>query len=149
MIVTTNELRGLRGRVTLVAGGFDPIHDGHVRYFAAAAALGRPVLCSVSSDTWVAGKHAPLLGHEQRAAVIDGFRDIAYVHISPEPTVETLRLVAPCYFAKGDDWRGRLPEDELALCDELGVKIVYLDTVTNSSTDLLERFLERHRTANA
>ena len=36
MIVATRELSGHRGRVTMVDGGFDPLHPGHVAYFEAA-----------------------------------------------------------------------------------------------------------------
>jgi hypothetical protein len=56
-----------------------------------------------------------------------------------------LRLLRPRYFAKGADWEGRLPEDELAACTEHGVEIVFLDTVVDSSTEVLRRFRDRGR----
>lgn len=143
MIVETSDLSRLAGRVTMVDGGFDPIHDGHVRYFEAAAALGDPVLCSVSPDRWVDRKHPPLLSHAQRSAVIDAFRDVDYVYPAAEDTVEVLRRLQPVRYAKGEDWRGRLPEPELSACDELGIEVVYLDTVTNSSSRLLADYRQR------
>ena len=140
MIVRTEDLEGYRGAVTMVDGAFDPIHPGHVAYVEAAAALGLPVLCNVSPDEYVARKHRPLLAQAQRAAVLDAIRSIDYTHLSQTNTNDVLRLLAPRYYAKGEDWRGRLPEDEVATCAELGVEIVYLDTVTASSTALLERY---------
>ena len=47
------------------------------------------------------------------------------------------------YFAKGADWEGRLPPEELDACREAGTEIVFLDTVVDSSTDVLRRFRDR------
>lgn len=140
MIVATEELAGLRGRVTMVDGGFDPLHPGHVAYFRAAAELGLPVLCNVSSDEWVARKHPPLLPQAERAELIDAIRCVEYVHPSSTTTAEVLRDLRPRAYAKGADWRDRLPEEELEACAEHGIEIVYLETVRDSSTAILERY---------
>lgn len=145
MIVQTSELSSLAGGVAMVSGGFDPLHPGHIAYFRAASELGVPLLCNVSSDEWVARKHPPLLTQEERVQVIDAIRFVAYTHAEHTTTEEVLALLRPRYFAKGADWRGRLPEEELAVCAENGVEIVFLDTVVDSSTDVLRRFLERGR----
>ena len=110
MIVSTEDLGRYRGAVTMVDGGFDPLHHGHVAYFEAAAALGLPVLCNVSSDEWVARKHPPLLDQAERAAIIDAIRWVDYTHLSAVETVDVLRLLSPRYYAKGADWEGRLPD---------------------------------------
>jgi len=136
--VATGDLPRHSGEVTMVDGGFDPIHAGHVAYFEAAAALGIPVLCNISGDDWVSRKHAPLLPQDERAAVIDAFRAISFTHVSSTPTVEVIRALRPRYYAKGADWRDRLPEEEMRACEEAGVEVVFLDTVTNSSTRLLK-----------
>jgi glycerol-3-phosphate cytidylyltransferase-like family protein/2-polyprenyl-3-methyl-5-hydroxy-6-metoxy-1,4-benzoquinol methylase len=141
MIVPTSELRRLRGQVAMVDGGFDPLHAGHVEYFAAAAELGMPVLCNLSSDEWVSRKHPVLLPQEQRAQVIDAMRDVAYTHVSSGPTVDVLRELRPRYYVKGSDWRDRLPADEVAVCEEHGIEIVYLDTVRDSSTRIMNRYV--------
>lgn len=140
MIVETSQLPDHAGQVTMVDGGFDPIHAGHVAYFRAAAELGMPVLCNVSSDEWVGRKHPPLLPQEQRVAVIDAFRDVAFTHLSSLPSVEVLELLRPKIYAKGDDWEGRLPQEELDACERLGIELVYLDTKLDSSTALLDRW---------
>ena len=126
----------------MVDGGFDPLHDGHVAYFAAAASLGAPLLCSVSSDRWVERKHAPLLSHEARTRVIDAIRHIDYTYPAQEQTAEVLEALVPRYYVKGDDWRGRLPEAETEVCERLGVEIVFLDTVRDSSSRLLAKYRE-------
>jgi D-beta-D-heptose 7-phosphate kinase/D-beta-D-heptose 1-phosphate adenosyltransferase len=140
VIVSTAELAQHRRAVTMVDGGFDPLHAGHVAYFEAAAGLGLPVLCNVSGDDWVARKHRPLLPQAERARVIDAIRWIDLVHLSSGPTVDVLAALEPRYYAKGADWKGRLPAEEAALCAERGIQIVYLDTVLDSSTAILDRY---------
>jgi D-beta-D-heptose 7-phosphate kinase/D-beta-D-heptose 1-phosphate adenosyltransferase len=143
VIVPTERLHELRGAVAMVDGGFDPLHAGHVAYFREASLLGLPVLCNVAPDEWVARKHPPLLAQAERAAVIDALRDVAYTHLAPGSTREVLELLAPRYYVKGGDWRGRLPAEELEACAHAGIEVVLLDTVTNSSTALLERWREQ------
>ena len=129
----------------MVDGGFDPLHAGHVEYFAEAAKLGVPVLCNLSSDEWVSRKHPVLLPQEQRAQVIDAMRDIAYTHVSSGTTADVLRELRPRYYVKGSDWRDRLPEEEVAVCEEYGTEIVYLDTVRDSSTAIINRYVTAKR----
>ncbi len=139
MIVATESLHALPERVAMVDGSFDPIHEGHVAYFSAAAALGLPVLCNIAPDSWTSTKHAVLLSQHQRSVVIDAFRAITYVHASNLSTKEVLQALKPAIYAKGSDWkeRGGIPEVEQQVCDDLGIEVVYLDTVLNSSSALL------------
>ena len=143
MIVTTEDLGNLRGTVTMVDGGFDPLHHGHVAYFAAASGLGLPVLCNVSGDDYVSRKHPPFLDQAERGAIVDAIRFVDYTHLSHTATSEVLLLLGPRYYAKGADWKGRLPDDELAICASRGIEVVYLDTVVDSSTAILERYARR------
>ena len=124
----------------MIDGGFDPIHAGHVEYMRAAAELGAPVLCNVSSDDWVARKHPPLLKQAERIKVVDAIRYVHYTHASSVPTVAVLRELRPRFYVKGGDWRGRLPADEVEACEELDIEPVFLDTVLDSSTRILERY---------
>ena len=140
MILATDSLRRHRGQVAMVDGGFDPLHGGHIDYMREAAGLGAPVLCNVSSDDWVGRKHPPLLPQEARVKVIDAIRFVDFTHPSAIPTVAVLRELRPRFYVKGADWRGRLPEEEVAACEELGIEPVFLDTLQNSSTRILEDY---------
>lgn len=141
MIVDFEGLTGLRGGVTLVDGSFDPIHEGHIAYFAAARALGHPVLCNVCPDDWTIRKHPILLTQAQRGVVLDAIRHLDYVHLSAVSTRDVLDQLRPSVYAKGKDWeaRGGVPEAERAICAAHGIRVVYLDTVLNSSTAILGR----------
>jgi cytidyltransferase-like protein len=140
MIVTTAQLAEHSGRVAMVDGGFDPLHAGHIEYFRAAAALGAPVLCNLASDRYVERKHRPLLTQPERATVIDAIRYIDYVYCSQTTTEDVLRSLRPRFYVKGADWRDRLPAEQVEICAEHGIEVVYLDTVTNSSSAILARF---------
>lgn len=141
MIVSFDQLQGLRGSVAMVDGAFDPLHRGHIEYFRVAAdQLDVPLLCNVASDSYVRTKHPPLLPEDQRAAVVDAIRYISYTHINRFDTETILRELRPRYYVKGKDWNGRLPAEQVAICREHGIEIVYLDTVLDSSSRLLQQF---------
>lgn len=129
----------------MVDGGFDPLHHGHVAYFAAASGLGLPVLCNVSGDDYVSRKHPPFLDQAERGAIVDAIRSVDYTHLSQTATAAVLLLLEPRYYAKGADWKGRLPDEELSICASRGIEVVYLDTVVDSSTAILERYARREQ----
>jgi cytidyltransferase-like protein len=141
MILRYDELQQYRHQVAMVDGAFDPLHRGHIEYFKAAATLGVPLLCNVASDAYVRTKHPPLLGEDQRAAVVDAIRYITYTHINQFDTETILRELRPKYYVKGRDWEGRLPPDQVTICAEYDIGIVYLDTVLDSSSRILQQFL--------
>jgi glycerol-3-phosphate cytidylyltransferase-like family protein len=143
MIVEWNDLPGLAGRVVMVDGSFDPLHDGHIAYFAASAAFGIPVLCNITHDDWTVQKHPVLLPQRQRARVIDAVRHVSFVYCSTSSTRDVLEHLRPCMYIKGSDWRerGGIPADELEVCSRLQIQVRYVDTMLNSSSGLLQQFL--------
>ena len=139
MIVTTDQLHKYVGQLAMVDGSFDPLHDGHIAYFRAAAAVGHPLLCNIASDKWTSSKHRVLLSQQQRGVVIDAIKYVSFVHLSATTTLNVLELLQPKVYIKGSDWvaRGGVPSEEKEICQKLGIEIMYLDTVTNSSSRLL------------
>jgi cytidyltransferase-like protein len=139
MIVDSRGLSELARKVVMVDGSFDPLHDGHIAYFAEAAALGMPVLCNIAPDSWTQSKHRILLPQAVRAVVIDAIRYVSYVHASELTTNEVLQLLKPRMYVKGNDWlaRGGIPATEQATCTANGIEVVYVDTVRNSSSRIL------------
>jgi len=146
MLLTADRLSQYRQQVAMVDGSFDPIHDGHIGYFKAASELGAPLLCNVAPDSWTASKHAVLLSQQQRGVVLDAIRHIDYVHLAAVPTVEVLKLLQPKMYIKGNDWieRGGIPQVEAEVCSKYGIEVVYLQTVTNSSSQILARWSEEN-----
>jgi cytidyltransferase-like protein len=146
MLLTADQLSQYRQQVAMVDGSFDPIHDGHIGYFKAASELGAPLLCNVAPDSWTASKHAVFLSQQQRGVVLDAIRHIDYVHLAAVPTVEVLKLLQPKMYIKGNDWieRGGIPQVEAEVCSKYGIEVVYLQTVTNSSSQILARWSEEN-----
>jgi cytidyltransferase-like protein len=145
VILTFEQLKEHRGGVAMVDGAFDPLHRGHIEYFRAATALGIPLLCNLASDRYVRTKHVPLLPEDQRAAVVDAIRFISYTHVNHFDTETILRELRPRYYVKGSDWKGRLPPEQVTICAEYGIEVVYLDTVLDSSSRILQQFSEEQR----
>jgi cytidyltransferase-like protein len=146
MILSFDDLANYRHQVAMVDGAFDPLHHGHIAYFKAARELGVPVLCNVASDRYVRTKHQPLLTETQRAIIIDAIRYIDYVHIYQIDTETVLRQLRPKYYVKGSDWRERgLPGEQPMICRDHGIEIVYLDTVLDSSSRLLQQYADQNR----
>ena len=142
MILSFEQLKDYRKKVAMVDGAFDPLHRGHIEYFRAAVQqLDVPLLCNVASDSYVRTKHPPLLPEDQRAAVVDAIRYISYTHVNQFDTETILRELQPKYYVKGKDWEGRLPPDQVRICAEHGIGVVYLDTVIDSSSRILKSYL--------
>lgn len=140
MVLDFDQLKEHRHQFAMVDGGFDPLHAGHIAYFEAAAGLGSPVLCNVASDAYVTRKHAPLLPEAQRIEIIESIRSIDHVHLNEHDTEAILRQLQPRYYVKGKDWDGRLPQEQVEICAAHGIEVVYLDTVLDSSTRILDDY---------
>jgi cytidyltransferase-like protein len=144
VILEFDQLKHYRKKVAMVDGAFDPLHRGHIEYFRAAAEqLDVPLLCNVASDRYVSTKHAPFLPEDQRAVVVDAIRFITYTYVNQFDTETVLRELQPKYYVKGKDWEGRLPPDQVRICSDHGIQVVYLDTVFDSSSRILKSFTEQ------
>jgi cytidyltransferase-like protein len=144
VILAFEQLKEYRKTVAMVDGAFDPLHRGHIEYFRAAAEqLDVPLLCNVASDQYVWTKHPPLLPEDQRAAIVDAIRFISYTHVNQFDTETILRELQPKYYVKGKDWDGRLPPAQVKICREHGIEVVYLDTVFDSSTRILNEIIKQ------
>ena len=121
----------------MVDGSFDPLHPGHLAYFRAARSLGYPLLCNICPDSETVKKHPILLPAADRAEILSSIDGLTYVHVSDVPTVEVLRELRPKFYAKGPDWKGRLPDEQVTACSNHGIGIVYTKTALASSTAIL------------
>ena len=133
--------------VTMVDGCFDPIHQGHVAYFEAAAAFGDDVFCFVAADKYISTKHPVLLPGEDRICVINAFRNVQICNLGNCSTAEALSVVKPKRYVKGADWKIKgLPQNEIQICNTLGIEIIFVDTTLNSSSRLIERLRDQNDT---
>jgi rfaE bifunctional protein nucleotidyltransferase chain/domain len=106
------------GTVVATGGCFDLLHAGHVATLRAARRLGDCLVVCVNSDDSVRrlkGPDRPLVGHEDRVAVLSALDCVDAVLVFDEDTPCTvLEALRPDIWVKGGDYvAGTLPEDEV------------------------------------
>ena len=58
--------------ITLVTGGFDPLHSGHIAYLKEASKLGDKLVVGLNSDEWLTRKKGrPFLNFKERAEILE------------------------------------------------------------------------------
>jgi len=97
------------GRTIALANGcFDLLHVGHTRYLQSAAAEADRLVVAVNDDDAVAalkGKGRPVQPAADRAELVAAIRDVDYVVVFGDLTVERLlRLLKPDVHCKGTDY---------------------------------------------
>ncbi len=126
--------RFLKLRKTVVVatgGGFDPLHEGHIRLFKEAKKLGDVLIIMLNSDAQMTKKKGSTFypSQDERKEILESVKYIDKVVIDPGKDVTceaALKLVKPDILAKGGDRSvSKMPEIELKTCKELGIKIVY------------------------
>jgi rfaE bifunctional protein nucleotidyltransferase chain/domain len=134
--------RATGGIVVATGGCFDLLHPGHVRTLQAARALGDCLVVCLNSDVSVRalkGPGRPVVGQEDRAAVLRALGCVDGVVIFDEPTPSAvLERVRPHMWAKGADYADReLPE--ASVLAGWGGEVVLLPFLQGkSSTRILE-----------
>src|SRR5258705_2972748 len=149
-ILSQDELLGLRqsrraaGKTLVFTNGvFDLLHVGHVRYLAAARALGDALVVAVNSDRTVhelKGDGRPVINENERAEILAALRQVDYVKIFDD--VSTRSLIArllPDVLVKGGDYE----LDEIHGREEVeaaGGRVVSLPFIPGASTSaIIER----------
>ena len=114
-ILSQDELLGLRqtmraaGKILVFTNGvFDLLHVGHVRYLAAARALGDVLVVAVNSDRTVRelkGEGRPVINENERAEILAALRQVDYVTVFDDVSPRSLiaRLL-PDVLVKGGDY---------------------------------------------
>jgi rfaE bifunctional protein nucleotidyltransferase chain/domain len=155
-IVQANELAeiaremGARGQKLVFTNGcFDLLHSGHVRYLAAARALGDALAVAINGDDSVRalkGSGRPINREKDRAEVVAALESVDYVTIFPEARATNLmRLVRPQIYAKGGDYTPETlnPEEKSAL-DAIGAQIRIIPFEPGySTTKLIDRLARK------
>ena len=135
--------RRLGKTIVLANGCFDLLHVGHVRYLAAARALGDALVVGLNSDASVRrlkGAGRPLMSAAERAELLGALGAVDAVVIFEEDTVERLvGLIRPDVQAKGTDYT----EDSVPERDSVraagGRVAIAGDPKDHSTRDLLSR----------
>lgn len=152
-ILSQDELLGLRqglraaGKTVVFTNGvFDLLHVGHVRYLAAARALGDALVVAVNSDRTVRelkGAGRPVINEDERAEILAALRQVDYVTIFDDVSPRSLiAALLPDILVKGGDYA----LDEIHGREEVeaaGGRVVSLPFIPGASTStIVERMKE-------
>lgn len=101
-------LRAAGRTLVFTNGVFDILHVGHVRYLAAARALGDALLVAINSDASVRslkGADRPFMNESERAEILAALRATSYVTIFDDLSPRTLiAALLPDVLVKGGDY---------------------------------------------
>ncbi|MCX6714091.1 MAG: adenylyltransferase/cytidyltransferase family protein [Candidatus Vogelbacteria bacterium] len=120
--------------IVAVSGGFDPVHIGHVRMFEESKKLGDELVIILNNDNWAKFKKGgSFMPEKERKELLEALRVVNRVVLTDHKkgtkdrsVCNTLRKVKPHIFANGGDRKpDGDPVPEVAVCEELGIKMVY------------------------
>ncbi len=120
-------------RWVAVSGGFDPIHIGHVRMFRDARKYGDRLVVIVNNDNWLVNKKGyAFMPETERKELIESLPFVDKVVLtdhkrgeSDTSVIRALRAVKPHIFANGGDRKKLSDIPEAAVCQELGIDMVF------------------------
>jgi rfaE bifunctional protein nucleotidyltransferase chain/domain len=129
--------------ITFANGCFDLLHVGHVRFLHAAASEGDCLVVAVNDDRSAAalkGPGRPVVPASDRAELVAGLRDVDYVVIFDELTVEPLLvLVRPEVHCKGTDYTLDTVPERAVVRAYGGRTAIVGDAKEHSTRDLVAR----------
>ncbi len=137
------KVRAAGKTVVFTNGCFDILHAGHVRYLAAARALGDALFVGLNSDRSVQrlkGPNRPINDEGDRAEVMAALGAVDFVVVFDDATAEGLvGEIRPDIYVKGGDYRLEdLPEAKVAAV--YGGKTVLIPEVPGrSSSNIIGR----------
>ena len=137
-----DELRTANRKLVFTNGCFDLLHVGHVRYLAAARALGDALLVAVNGDESVRalkGNGRPINRAADRAEVIAALQPVDQVVIFPEVRATALlEKVRPAIYVKGGDYTAEsLDLEERRALERIRAEIRILPFEAGYSTSTL------------
>ena len=112
-------------KISVVSGGFDPIHSGHISYINAAKKFGEHLIIALNSDDWlIAKKGKAFMTFAERKSILENLKNvdevISFSDDEKGSAMDALRKIKNKYpkaeitFCNGGD-RGKenIPEMEL------------------------------------
>lgn len=138
--------------VVLGNGAFDLLHVGHVRYLAAARALGDRLVVAVNSDASVrAGKgpRRPIVPESERVELLSHLASVDRLVLFDEPTVApVLRRLRPAIHAKGTDYTADSVPERAVVQAWGGRTAICGDPKDHATTDVIAVILARFGAAD-
>jgi len=138
----------LQGKGVVLANGcFDILHVGHLRYLQGARALGDILVVAINSDKSmrsIKDSGRPILGQDERVALVSALRCVDYIVLFDEPDVSrVLDVLRPAIHAKGTDYTEQTVPERVQVLSYGGKVRITGDSKGHSTRDIIERIVGR------
>ena len=145
MVAERQRLKAAGKRLVFTNGCFDILHLGHATYLAWARAQGDALVVAINTDASVRrnkGPKRPIVGQDDRAALLLALRCVDYVILFDEDTPErVIAAIVPDILVKGRDWAGNVVGSDIV--EAAGGEVRLADLVAGrSTTGIIERVLD-------
>jgi D-beta-D-heptose 7-phosphate kinase/D-beta-D-heptose 1-phosphate adenosyltransferase len=145
-------LRSQGKRVVFTNGCFDILHAGHVRYLAAARALGDVLVVGLNTDASVRrlkGASRPINAEQDRATVLAALNSVDYVcgfgddETEADTPFALIQALQPDVLVKGGDYT---PDTIVGadIVQQRGGQVMVIPFVEGKSTSAVVERIRRH-----
>ena len=98
-------------KISVVSGGFDPIHSGHISYISAAKKYGDYLIIALNSDEWLRKKKGKeFMPFEERKSILENIKNVDEVLAFEDDKLGS------CINAL-EKIKAKFPDDEIIFCN--------------------------------
>ena len=136
--------------ISIVSGGFDPIHEGHIQYINEASKFGK-VIVILNTDEWLLRKkNYAFMPYETRECILKNLKnvfDVIMAEDSDDSVCESLLQIRHLYpnhklfFCNGGDRKNtNTPEIDICKANNIELKFGIGGEKSNSSSALIKKY---------
>lgn len=125
--LTKEEFKETQQPIVAISGGFDPLHNGHVRLIREASKHGAVVVILNTNDWLERKKNYSFMSWDQRAEILmamKGVYAVVQADDADNTVCKTLAEIMPDFFANGGD-RTNENTPEIEICIKHGIKPLF------------------------
>ena len=98
-------------KISVVSGGFDPIHSGHISYINSAKEFGEYLIIALNSDEWLRQKKGKeFMPFEERKSILENIKNVDEVLDFEDDDLGS------CIKAL-EKIKAKFPDDEIIFCN--------------------------------
>ena len=136
--------------IALCHGCFDILHTGHLRHFESAKKNADILVVTVTPDRFInKGPDRPVFPENQRVELVAGLEAVNFAAVNSWDTaIETLKLLRPNFFVKGQEYETRATEVnpnfllEQKIVEEIDAQMIFTYEFTSSSTSAFKKLMQ-------
>ena len=152
LAIVVDKLKKQGKTVAHCHGCFDLLHLGHIKHFEAAKNKADILIVTITPDRFVnKGPGRPVFNEILRMEAIAALQDVDYVALNKwETAIETIKLLKPDYYVKGQDYKDREKDltKNIYLEEEAvksyGGELYFTEEIVFSSSTLINAHFSPH-----